>query len=298
LAPGERAIGGVGVFADQAACPFRAFSLRRLAAAPVAEPHAGLDAAERGTTAHRMMEAVWRDLGDHATLAALSDDALAARLMPLARDVAAAYLADRPASAAFADLEAARLVRMAAEWLAIERGRAPFTVEGAETRLETEVGGVAVTLRVDRIDRLADGAACLIDYKTGKARPEEWFGPRPTAPQLPLYAVAVGERPAAVAYARLKRGEMGFSGVRDPDGDVRLPGSVVPPEQRGGEAAWDGMLAAWRQVLAALGEDFRAGRAGVDPKDDDACRYCELPPMCRIDERRGALGDDGPGDDE
>jgi ATP-dependent helicase/nuclease subunit B len=292
LAAGEAVRGGVGIFADQAACPFRAFALRRMAAVPVAEPHAGLDAAERGTTAHRMMEAAWRDLRDHATLSGLSDDALRERLVPLARAVVAAYLADRPASPAFAALEAARLVRMAIEWLALERDRAPFAVEAPELRLEAEVGGVPVRLQVDRIDRLQDGARCLIDYKTGKADPAEWFGPRPTAPQLPLYAVAIGATPSAVAYARLKRGNMGFVGVRDPQGGTPLPGSVVPPDVRGGESTWGGMLAAWREVLAALGDDFRAGRAGVDPKDDDVCKYCDLPPLCRIDERRGIPGDD------
>lgn len=291
LAEGERVGGGVAVFADQAKCPFRAFSHWRLLAEPVAEPHAGLDPSERGTTAHRMMEAVWRDLGNHARLAALSDDALAQRLAPLARRVVDAYLADRPASAAFADLEAARLVRMAAEWLTLERSRAPFTVEAPEMRLEAEVGGVPLRLQVDRIDRLEGGERCLIDYKTGGADPKEWFGERPTAPQLPLYAIALGETPAAVAYARLKRGDMGFSGVRDPDENAELPG-LRPPERHGGANTWDAMLAGWREVLAQLGADFRAGRAGVDPKDETVCRYCDLPPLCRIDERRGSLGDD------
>lgn len=290
LAAGERAAGGVGVFADQAACPFRAFAHWRLLARPVAEPHAGLDAAERGSTAHGMMEAAWRDLRDHATLSALSEAALEARLMPLARAVVAEYLAGRPASPAFADLEAARLVRMAAEWLALERNRAPFRVEARETRADAEVGGVPVRLRVDRIDRLADGARCLIDYKTGKADPAEWFGERPTAPQLPLYAVALGEAPSAVVYARLKRGAMGFSGVADPQGSARLAREVVAPGERGGEPTWEGTLAAWRRVLAALGEDFRAGRAEVDPKDDKVCEHCDLPPLCRIDERRTGFG--------
>jgi ATP-dependent helicase/nuclease subunit B len=289
LAEGEAVTGGVAVFADQARCPFRAFGYRRLAAKPVAEPHAGLDPMERGTTAHRIMEAVWLDLRDHATLAALSDDALAQRLAPLARRVVDDYLAERPASAAFAGLEAARLVRMAVEWLAQERERAPFAVERPEMRLEAEVGGVPVRLQVDRIDRLADGGTCLIDYKTGAADPKEWFGPRPTAPQLPLYAIALDETPAAVAYASLKRGAMGFSGVHDPDGAAG-PRGVKAPEKLGGAAAWDAVLASWRAVLAALGEDFRAGRAAVDPKDEAVCTYCDLPPLCRIDEVRSELG--------
>jgi len=150
-------------------------------------------------------------------------------------------------------------------------------------------------LRVDRMDRLEAGGLVLIDYKTGRTAPAEWFGERPTAPQLPLYTVALAiardEGPVAVAYARLKRGDMAFDGVWDASGP--LPGRPLADAKRAGsDGSWPGMLAAWRRVLTALGEDFRAGHAAVDPKDDDACRYCDMPPLCRIDERRGETRDD------
>jgi ATP-dependent helicase/nuclease subunit B len=292
LGPQERARGGAALFADQAACPFRAFALRRLDAAPVEEPHAGLDPRERGTLAHRMMAAVWTELGDAAGLAALGEAALSERLAALAREVVERAFARRPPAPGLAALEAERLARMAVDWLAVERERAPFSVALAEEAVEVEVGGVAVDLRVDRVDRLADGGLALIDYKTGATAPADWFGDRPTAPQLPLYAIALDRPPVAVAYARLKRGDMGFDGVWDPDG-AALPGRPLAPEKRAGsDGSWPGMLAAWRRVLADLGEHFRAGHAPVDPKDDDACRHCPLPPLCRIDERREALGND------
>ena len=38
-------------------------------------------------------------------------------------------------------------------------------------------------------------------------------------------------------------------------------------------------------MLDQLGEDFREGRAAVDPKDRrKTCRYCALPTLCRINE--------------
>jgi ATP-dependent helicase/nuclease subunit B len=58
----------------------------------------------------------------------------------------------------------------AIDWIAaMERenqaaGRRPLT---AEAKGETVLGGVTVHGRVDRIDRLADGALAIIDYKTG-----------------------------------------------------------------------------------------------------------------------------------
>jgi hypothetical protein len=60
--------GGSGLLKDQAACPFRAFAARRLAAAPIALAHAGLDAMARGILVHRVLETVWRRLGTKRAL--------------------------------------------------------------------------------------------------------------------------------------------------------------------------------------------------------------------------------------
>ena len=59
----------------------------------------------------------------------------------------------------------------AIEWIADQEranranGRVPIA---AETRGETELGGVTLHGRADRIDRLADGRLAIIDYKTGQ----------------------------------------------------------------------------------------------------------------------------------
>src|SRR5205814_10474535 len=47
-----------------------------------------------------------------------------------------------------------------------EEGRLPLK---AEISGETEIAGVTVHGKADRIDRLADGGLAAIDYKTGKA---------------------------------------------------------------------------------------------------------------------------------
>ena len=55
-----------------------------------------------------------------------------------------------------------------AEWEREDRrsGRLPLKAEIAG---ETEIAGVMVNGKADRIDRLADGGLAIVDYKTGKA---------------------------------------------------------------------------------------------------------------------------------
>ena len=53
------------------------------------------------------------------------------------------------------------------------------------------------------MDRLADGARVLIDYKTGVAT-ADWRGERPDNPQLPIYALL---QPASAGRRRLWPGE-------------------------------------------------------------------------------------------
>jgi hypothetical protein len=45
------------------------------------------------------------------------------------------------------------------------------------------------------------------------------------------------------------------------------------------------LLAGWRLALEALAHEFAAGLARVSPQGD-ACRYCEVGPLCRIDASR------------
>jgi hypothetical protein len=46
---------------------------------------------------------------------------------------------------------------------------------------------------------------------------------------------------------------------------------------------FDRQLLEWRRVLEGLAEDFRAGKAAVDPKPG-ACDHCGLRAFCRIRE--------------
>jgi ATP-dependent helicase/nuclease subunit B len=289
MAPAAPVSGGTTVFRDQAACPFRAFAAHRLGAAELEVLKVGLDPRMRGVLVHEALALVWKSLQSHDRLCSLSQPELAALVREAVVDAVEPLARRRPETftGRFKTLECWRLERLLTDWLAYERRRSPFSVVLCEAEREAFVGGVPVRLRLDRLDRLADGGWAVIDYKTGRAAASQWFGDRPDEPQLPLYAVAGGQRVAAVLFAQLRPGELRFAGIsRTPElvPDVRdLAGTPYAADFE----SWAAMQDAWRQVLERLGEAFRDGHAAVDPKRyPDTCRYCGFGLLCRVHERR------------
>ena len=295
LVPRAASAGGTGVFKDQVACPFRAFGVHRLRAEALEAPPPGLDARERGTLLHAMLAHVWQELKSKSRLDSASGADLDALLALAAEHAIGRLRRHRPDAieGRFAALEKTRLVKLGRAWLDIERRRPPFEVAAVEQKRAVNFGGVTVNARLDRMDRLEAGSHAVIDYKTGSANVGDWLGARPDDPQLPLYAVSGTEDVSAVAFARLKAGEMAFRGVSRDEGSI--PGVATFDMQRSGAAhdygSWADLLAGWRRELEMLGQEFAAGEARVDPKrGEQTCRHCDLKPLCRINERAFSIG--------
>ena len=268
--------GGTRVLADQAACPFRAFARHRLAADGLEAPEEGLDALQRGQLLHSLMAGIWREL---KVSSSLSLD-----LEPLIRKSAEAAVKETQVEGRFADLETERLVRLAREWLDVERKRKPFEVVGIEEKRTLQAGGLSFSGRIDRMDKLEDGGHALIDYKTGRATKSSWLGERPDEPQLPLYAVSAPEDVSAVAFATLRAGGMKFSGFSAQE-------KAIPGVQAA--KSWPGLVATWKKELEDLAAGYAKGDARVDPKRGAAtCRNCDLQPLCRVHERLNPLAED------
>lgn len=294
--PGGVAAGGTRVLKSQSDCPFKAFAEFRLGATEPARPEVGLGPMDRGILLHRALEAAWNALGTHERLIALAPAKLQT-LVAEAVDTALTSLARRrpfTLTRRFAALERERLEALLHEWLALERGRAPFAVLGAETRRALCVAGLELEARMDRVDRLRDGTLAVMDYKSGDASIGDWFGARPREPQLPiysLYGVAAADV-GALAFARVKRGDCGFRGL-SPAADV-LPGVDALGESKYADqhASWTQLQTNWRQTLETLARQFLAGDAAVDPRDARSCRECSFHSLCRIhelNERAGRL---------
>jgi probable DNA repair protein len=293
IATGWLAPGGAALLRDQAACPFRAFARHRLAARPVDPVDIGLDARDRGSLVHAVLESIWTRLRDQralldldeAALNALIADAVDAAVEPLRRR--------RPGTITprFAEVEKARLAALLRDWLLLERRRAPFSVEACEQSREVRIGGLRLKLRVDRVDALAGGGKLILDYKTGDARIGNWFGDRPDEPQLPLYTVTAGAPVSALAFARVKPGRHAFIGAAaSPDLFPELD-VVEDLGRQAGVSGWDGLIESWRRSLEALAAAFLAGGARVDPKNARSCRECDLHAFCRINESQPWLED-------
>jgi ATP-dependent helicase/nuclease subunit B len=271
--------GGTRVLSDQAACPFRAFGHWRLSAQEMETPSEGLDASDRGRLLHSLMSSLWGLLKDSKSL---QND-----IAPAIDAAAAAAVKDLGLEGRFADLERARLVRLAREWLEVEKARPPFEVVALEEKRTLSFAGLEFEARIDRMDRVKEGHV-LIDYKTSaNPTPNNWKPPRPHDPQLPLYAVSAKEEVAAVAFAKVRHGEMRFLGFSK---EENLLDGVRKAK------AWNPLLQSWKDEAEALGKGFASGEAQVDPKRGLAvtCRFCDLHTLCRVYEKVNVLAEDEP----
>jgi len=283
----EEVSGGSAVFKLQAACPFRAFAELRLGARALRQADIGLDAMARGSLVHRVLEKVWHVLNSHEQLVAMDSTELGAMLDTSVGEAIDEIAGRYPQTFTrrFRQMEAERLCRQVLEWLELEKQRVPFRVVEKERKHEATAGGVRVQLKIDRIDELADSRRLVIDYKTGEVKPGQWFGGRPDEPQLPLYSMAVGGEIAGVLFAQVKAGGMAFNGVAEDEGLVPGVKSYERLTQTCEARSWSEVLRDWRATMESLGKAFRKGEASVDPKQYPAtCTYCELKPLCRINE--------------
>jgi exodeoxyribonuclease-5 len=184
-----------------------------------------------------------------------------------------------------------RLTRLLREWLRVEQCRKDFVVLECERELSYRIGPVALTLRVDRIDR-QDDKLVVIDYKTGiPASVNNWAAARITEPQLPIYALALSsamptDQIGALVFGKVRLGEARFTGLSATDKFVdRVCGMH---HVRGAPFAafpdWEALLAHWHARIAAVAEEFARGAAGV--RDGrEGLDHCEVLPLLRLPER-------------
>jgi len=280
LSPGTLQTGGMGVLADQAACPFRAFARHRLGTREYAAPDIGISPSERGNVAHKALEYFWREVGSRRELLgrpAEEMDAAIESSVNAALDSGLSRRQRNPSLERSRVLEHDRLKLLLVEWLQVEATRTDFEVVEREAPRRVDVGGVQLDLKVDRIDRMPSGKYVVLDYKTSdNLNIDDWDGERPDAPQLPLYAVKSDREIEGVYYAKL------------------VPRGTKLLGHTGDELAW--REPEWRRVVEQLGSSFLRGDAEVDPKyPGKTCELCDLHSLCRIAEVRAGGG--GPEDE-
>lgn len=282
---GQIAEGGSALFKDQSGCPFKAFARHRLYAESLRDSDIGLSAAERGNLVHRALQFLWQRLKTSENQDYRSETELTKIIHSVVQEAIKQQIAQQPETFTdrFTELEQQRLEQLLKEWLTIEKDRSPFKVIATEEWQKVLFEDIELHLRVDRIDELVDGRCVIIDYKTGTVNKNDWESDHPNDPQLPLYAVTSKQEVAAIAFASLKRGKLGFTGQADGE-------DILPGIKQDEAFLWQDRFESWENVLINLANDFRSGKAIVEPTTV-ACRYCDLHALCRIHERVESLED-------
>ncbi len=271
----EPARGGTSVLKSQSLCAFRAFAEHRLHAVSPEDAWFGLDPRERGGFLHKALQFVWRDLKDSHRLLQTSQKELE-QIVEAGVNAAVSGPLHDSFYQLISVVERQRLRSLILDWLQVERARnQPFTVEILEEEREFSIPGLRLKLRVDRIDRLANGSVLLIDYKSSSVSRQKLKCPRPVEPQLLIYAAAAGESVDGFFFAELRPGStrpVGFARERHFDSDSA---EVVKN--------WRVFLDKSRTEVLRLSNDFIRGYAVVDPRSG-ACQYCRVSSICRVSE--------------
>jgi ATP-dependent helicase/nuclease subunit B len=296
--PPARALrGGIALLELQSLCPFRAVAELRLLARRLPQPQPGIDARLRGQMLHLALERLWQATPDSATLRERSREQTLALVQRCAWSATEQIAARLPFAieAPLLRRESARAERLMVQLIEWELAREAFEVRSLEVRQPLTLAGASLPLRLDRIDRLADGRLLVIDYKSGAAQAFDAFDPRPPRPQLPAYALAAGTDVAAVMALHLGREGIKARGIADRAG--RAPGRGVDVVTDG-DAGWRLLQAQWSERLERLMREFLSGCAAVQPQPG-ACEYCHLQMLCRVDAQvlaaaAAAAADDAP----
>ncbi len=289
--------GGQSVISNQSSCPFRAFAKHRLNIAPLEGFSRGLNSLARGIAIHIGLENLYGNFSNSNELAQLSN-ASAANIVAKATKEAIAYLQQdykRVMTPRFAALEETRIATLLSLFLDMDRKRVPFDILFQEKKYVWHHGDLRLSIKVDRIDQLNNGALALIDYKTGKSAPkrESWLEDRPEDMQLPFYFAVASDTESspvqALAIAHVNIEKLEYSALVSSD---NFMSGIVPIGQDDDVSeSWDELTALWQQRVINVADEFVLGEARVDPVNGTkTCQYCQLQPLCRINETNSQIG--------
>jgi len=291
--------GGAGLISAQSQCPFKAFVHGRLHADDWQRAEEGLTAAMRGELVHDILYSIWSDedigIKSHAELCAIGERAEfvakhVALVMAKLPEVVHLRMPSR-----YLEIEQKRLVQLVTTWLDYEAARIPFHVKGCEVKRNIELEGLHLRLRLDRLDETINGNVLVLDYKSGKVTPKQWEAPRPQNLQLPLYAckaLNADEPLEGLSFAQVRTGEVTFAGLFR-NAKVTLREDLTKSSNLIKKPLTDNHLAEWKDILAQLARDYRAGLATVDPIDRRLnCGQCRYQTLCRIEENSALSEED------
>ena len=154
----------------------------------------------------------------------------------------------------------------------------PRELVAVEQQLRVSMGEITITGQVDRLERDEDGAAIVVDLKTGTSRPSDADLDR--NPQLGVYQLAV----LLGAFEQFGLAEPGGAELVQV-GKAGLKASVRVQGQRGLRSDPDPEWARELVETVAAGMAGPVFRATANP----GCRVCPVASSCPVDERGGQV---------
>ena len=255
-------------YEDLRRCPYRFFALRQLKLQESDELDTELGKRDFGNWLHSLLNRF------HEALKIAPASAPAHALEPAARQaVRMAMLNTAADEAALAlGLSSSEFLPFAAAWPRVRTGYLQWLdtheASGAdytegEVWKETPLGAVTLFGKLDRVDRLADGSALVIDYKTeGKAVTSERIKHAAEDTQLAFYAALLHDDTLAAGYVNVGEKDATRTYLQTEIGHLRdqLIEGIIDDMARIGSGA----------SMPALGEG-------------KACDFCAARGLCRKD---------------
>lgn len=282
--------GGSSIIKHQATCPFKAFATIRLNANALNDYMSGLDGATKGSLIHQVLYMIWDKVQTHRQMMALNDTELTTLIQDCTDNAISELKLKNTGNDYYWELEKKRVFKIVSQWLSLEKERPHFTVAHRELAVKITLNGLPIQLRIDRIDQLNDGSYLLIDYKTSETTLAPWFQERLSDPQLPLYAAFTSLDDNAIsgmAFGQLKSGKLCYKGVVSESHvytqqKVKGFSQIDQYKNELKVTEWNQLQGYWKNNLTQLAKDFCEGKAKVEPVSAQACQYCDLKSLCRV----------------
>ena len=295
---GDKRVWSASQFNDYGACGFHFFAKRLLKLEAMDEPEEGMDALQRGTLVHAILEDTYRELTQRGVsitpeymetaLSILGN--VAARILPTAPQIYGfrpSVLWAQEQATLMRKIEALVRVDFSEKsplGKAFKGDRLPYMQEvplsGDDKPLQLRLDGNLVKVRgyIDRIDRIGDHAI-VVDYKTGST-------------SIPTTEMTEGRNFQMMLYLLAGQAIL----------ETQLESDASAPKQIAGGTFWhlnrdtSGVVhldkpedeEALEKAQTQLGEHLRQGRSGnfasvPNRKGGTACsHYCEFTQFCRV----------------
>jgi len=250
----EVVTGGAYTVQRQVSEPFAAFVYGRLGVRRPEAIETGIAPSVRGNIIHNALHTLFADRPSQADIRNWESTNLQQRLGSAIDAALAGHLRHADTThQRLLGLERTRLTRLLRSFVAEELERPEFAVAGVEESIDFEAFGVRLGLRVDRIDRLADGSVLVIDYKTGMPKNLLNKDGDPLDLQLVVYADALQETVGGLALINIDSRSVSYKGTG---------GSVEWDAAR--REQWPERLQAWRDEVQQALREIAAGDGRIN----------------------------------